>query len=89
MSCKGFVFGKNIIAPTIANKAYARATANAGVSLIIRAAMNVSVKVPRSAPRMKGIAFLRLKRRAIARGTRRPIVMLEENRIAVKKRPRR
>ena len=41
------------------------------------------MNVPKSAPRIKGIAFLRLMRRATARGTSKLIVMLDEKTIAV------
>jgi len=43
--------------------------------------------VPKSAPNMKGIAFLRFINLATASGTNNPIVILEENTSAVTNRP--
>ena len=53
----------------------------------IIAARKMSVEVPSLAPKMKGIAFFKLIKRATARGTNNSIVMLEENTTAVKRVP--
>ena len=71
----------------MANRKLIIATASALVLPIIREARKRSVNVPKSAPKIKGIAFLRLIKRATAKGTNKLIVMLEENTIAVKPTP--
>lgn len=73
-----FVFGRKIIAPRTANNAYAIAVASASGLLMIIEARKTSVNVPRSAPRINGIAFFRLINLATASGTNSPIVMLDE-----------
>ncbi len=84
---KNFVFGKKIAFPSRANNRKASDVANAGVLLIIRETKNVSVNVPKFAPRIKGIAFFKLIKRATANGTNNPMVMLEENTIPVNTAP--
>ncbi len=84
-----FVFGRKIITPIKAKRKYAIAVANAFVFPIMSATRKVSVKVPRSAPSMKGIAFFRLMSLATARGTSKPIVILEEKTMAVSATPRK
>ncbi len=81
------MFGRKIRAPTIANIAYEIAVARAVALPMMIDARKTSVNVPRSAPIMKGIAFLRLMILATARGTNNPIVILDEKRIAVRKTP--
>ena len=55
----------------------------------IKEAIKRLLAVPRSAPRINGIAFFKLINRIAAKGTNRPIVMLEENKIAVNITPRK
>lgn len=76
--------GRKIIPPIIPKSMTVSATANDDVLPIINETRIRSVNVPRSAPRMNGIAFFRLIRRETANGTRSPIVMLDEKTIAVK-----
>ena len=80
---KKFIFGKNMIPPRTLNNKEVIAVANANVFPIIIEAKNTSVNVPKFAPRIKGIAFFKLIKRATAKGTNKPIVMLEEKTIAV------
>lgn len=54
---------------------------------MINAAKRTSVKVPKSAPSINGIALLNPINLVTANGTNNPIVMLEENKIAVNKAP--
>lgn len=53
------------------------------ISPIIIEARKISVVVPRSAPNIKGIAFFSVIRRETAKGTKSPIVILDENKIPV------
>ena len=80
----GSIFGKKTIAPITPNNPYAIAVASARGSPIMIAAKKVSENVPKSAPRMNGIAFLRLISLATANGTKSEIVILDEKTIAVR-----
>ena len=73
-----FVFGKKINAPNKPNKRYDKAAASASVLPVIIETKKRSVNVPKLAPRMKGIAFFKLIKRATARGTSNPMVILDE-----------
>ena len=83
------MFGKKITAPRIANNANAKKQAIAVTFPRIKEAIKRLLAVPRSAPRINGIAFFKLINRIAAKGTNRPIVMLEENKIAVNITPRK
>ena len=83
------MFGKKIRAPTTAKSAKAIKVARAFTFPITNDARRTSVVVPRSAPRINGIAFFKFIRRAIASGTNSPIVIPDEKSIAVRKAPRK
>ena len=71
----------------MANKANAKKQAIAFMFPRKIEATNKLLVVPKSAPSMKGMAFFRLITLATAKGTNSPMVMLEENKIAVNKNP--
>ena len=77
------MFGRKRIAAMIGRMKYEIAVARASGLFMIRAARRMSVEVPRSAPRRNGIVFFRLMRREVASGTRRPMVIEDENTIPV------
>jgi len=81
------MFGKKISAPIIPKNMYANAVARERVWLKIIAARKTSVKVPSSAPMINGRAFFKLINLETARGTKRPIVMLDEKTIPVNTTP--
>ena len=83
------MFGRNIIAAIIGRMKYEIEVARARGLFIMSAASKMSVEVPKSAPRIKGIVFFKLIRRELARGTKSPIVIDDENTIPVKTTPRR
>ena len=55
--------------------------------MIIKAAKKVSVKVPKFAPKINGMALFNPIKRVTANGTNNPIVILDENNTAVNNAP--
>ena len=81
------MFGRKIIPPINPKSITVSATASEEVFPIISETKMRSVNVPRSAPKMNGIAFFRLIKRDTANGTKSPIVILDEKTIAVNVNP--